>query len=273
MNNFLFNLLKDEEEKAKTTVQEEVKEEPIVNDPVIAPKKKKRTFFNLFPGDNPRKEALIKLSIGFGFLIVLVVFINIFGETMPNVKNDDNNKDTDTQAMNVFEYVKKNDYTFTYQISTLIDNEEYNYTYMGYNDDSIIYGERIFNDMKLNYKRVDNNYYCMQDDVEVLCDVNEVFLNNIYNYIDFDFIETYVSKGKLNYTTSYTDGSIEKNYSVYFKDFIASYIDGDYFVINLIENNDSYSINVDYTNLSKYSDPLVLKFVVDIKIGKIIGRE
>lgn len=276
MNNFIFNFLKEEEEKKQELANNENNyQEPIPEVTVNNKAKKKKSLFNLFPGEDPRKEALIKLSIGFGFCVVLIILVNIFGSSGGATSDIDKNKDDNTNNTNtsVFEYVKKNNYTFEYQINTHIDSDEQNYTFKGYNDDSIIYGERISNNTKLNYKYVDNYYYCMQDDVYTLCDVNDVFLNDIHNYIDLDFIEVYINKGRLEYTTSYTDGGVLKNYSVYLKDFIASYTKDDYFVINLIEYNDLYNISVDYTNLSKYSNPLVLKFVVDMKIGKVIGSQ
>ena len=203
---------------------------------------------------NDRKyRAKIKLLLYALFLMFMTIYALSLNKQ--NLANDNSKQEIndDIQSINETENYIIIPENYTYKISIVIDDNIYNYYGQKIKNEQTI--TKVVNDLKTEYKLIDNNYYIKDSNLYIKTTKNEVYDIINYNYINLETINTYLSK------------SIKDNdrYLIYLKDIILENSTNEYIVIS-INNN---IINIDYTNLMKLTNNNLKKYEVNIEIENI----
>lgn len=180
---------------------------------------KEKTFKEKW--QDKKYQAKVKLS-GYGIFILLVIVMILFGSNSNNLDN----------FKSVVSLPDKEIYTIN--ISYELDNKlnEVKYTY----SNNLI--TKQVNNIKYNYKYLDNKYYIEKEDNYVLTDISKV-----YDYIAYDYLDN------INNYLKYAK-NIDDKYIVYIKDIVLD-SNSDSSIEITIDNN---NVVIDYTNLLSLID-------------------
>lgn len=180
---------------------------------------KEKTFKEKW--QDKKYQAKVKLS-GYGIFILLVIVMILFGSNSTNLDN----------FKSVVSLPDKEIYTI--DISYELDNKlnEVKYTY----SNNLI--TKQVNNIKYNYKYLDNKYYIEKEDNYVLTDISKV-----YDYIAYDYLDN------INNYLKYAK-NIDDKYIVYIKDIVLDSNSDSSIEITINNNN----VVIDYTNLLSLID-------------------
>lgn len=180
---------------------------------------KEKTFKEKW--QDKKYQAKVKLS-GYGIFILLVIVMILFGSKSTNLDN----------FKSVVSLPNKEIYTIN--ISYELDNKlnEVKYTY----SNKLI--TKQVNNIKYNYKYLDNKYYIEKEDNYVLTDISKVYDYIAYDYLDN--IDNYLKYAK----------NIDDKYIVYIRDIVLD-SNSDLSIEITINNN---NVVIDYTNLLSLID-------------------
>lgn len=169
-------------------------------------------------------QAKVKLS-GYGIFILIVILMILFGT------NSSNNLDNSKLIVSL-----PNKEIYTINISYELDNNlnEIKYTY---SNDLII---KQINNIKYNYKFLDNKYYAEKEKNYILTDISKVYDYIPYDYLDNTNINNYLKLAK----------NINNKYIINLKDIILDSNSNSNIEIT-INNN---IVTIDYTNLLSLID-------------------
>lgn len=141
------------------------------------------------------------------------------------------------------------------QVSKTID-KKYNYSSKSYQDNLII--NKKNDDNTTTYYKVKDNYYQKQDD-----NYSQIKAKDIYDAIDGKYIELsnileYIKQSSLEHLTTYSSGKKEYVYNLKLSKLIPEHHDDDLIEIDITTENDTITMNIDYTNLLTITDSKVL---------------
>ncbi len=212
--------------------------------------------------------------------ILLLIISIIIALNVTNVRHNYNyNKKTETkpkeqikikhQETSLLKQLSKN---YTYDIEVALKEEEqteennnqvsktidkkYNYSGKSYQDNLII--DKKSDDSTTTYYKVKDNYYQKQDD-----NYSQIKAKDIYDAIDGKYIELsnileYIKQSSLEHLTTYSSGKKEYVYNLKLSKLIPEHHDDDLIEIDITTENDTITMNIDYTNLLTITDSKVL---------------
>lgn len=212
--------------------------------------------------------------------ILLLIISIIIALNVTNIRHNYNyNKKTETkpkeqikikhQETSLLKQLSKN---YTYDIEVTLKEEEqteennnqvsktidkkYNYSGKSYQDNLII--DKKNDDNTTTYYKVKDNYYQKQDD-----NYSQIKAKDIYDAIDGKYIELsnileYIKQSSLEHLTTYSSGKKEYVYNLKLSKLIPEHHDDDLIEIDITTENDTITMNIDYTNLLTITDSKVL---------------
>lgn len=209
--------------------------------------------------EDTREKAKIQLIIFLIFFVIAVVFVRVTAtfsdENNTNTENDntiDNppvlENDTNIESLELKNY--------HYELRVIIDEEEFVYTGdINNNEETINTND---NEIINNYYYNGRNYYKYIDNNYLLVDSSE-----IYNDINMDYIN-------INNILRYLDESVKEDntYIVAIEDIMLNSNSSDTIVIT-INDEENLTIEIDYTNLEKITNPNITNYKVIYELSNI----
>lgn len=209
---------------------------------------------------DPRFKTKVQLSLYTLFVIFVAIFAlsgnrtvnenNTQNQTQEennsiNKTNDDNNnKDNNIETIEI-------PTEYNYKINITIN--ETNYKYTGEKNTIRQTLTKTVDNIDTNYIYENNSYYKEVDTENYILTTKEDVYDVVeYSYIDLNTINQYLSKSI----------KVENINQVYLKDIILGNDSEDYITI-IKENN---KIKIDYTELAKYFDKNITKYLIEIEI-------
>ena len=229
---------------------------------------KTENFFQKYKTDKKYK-AKIQL-IGYSIFILLVIIsVNISNTSTPShgnittfkkESNNTENKDTtNNKKSNLLQKIEDN---YEYNIIASIKKQEENdetiellYSGKSYQNNMEI--NKNINNIINNYYKVDSRYYTKNNDTYELVKQETVYDLIEKEYIELNDIKEYIDKSSLDHVTEYSNGKKEYVYHLKIKEIIKSYQEQEKIEINIIEENNTLIIEIDYTNLIKETSPKI----------------
>jgi len=201
--------------------------------------------------------------IGYGiFIVILLIYVNVssnnYNYNYTNKTKDIEIKSITSETITDISLLKQIKNNYHYDLTLTINEDTYTYN-----------GDSVQDLMSINtnnntYYLKDKEYYKKTDNNIELITSNDIYNNIDYNYLYLDNILDYINKSNLDHTTNYSSGEIVSTYYLYLKDLIPNYLEEDYIEINTKETEDNLNINIDYTNLMKYKNKEINKYIVDV---------
>lgn len=219
------------------------------------------SFFYKYKNDTKYK-AKVELTGYVVFILLVILFVNIasLGNSKPITnlnneifQNNNNNSNTETEN-NLLETITDN---YQYDINVNITKkteENITYRYHGKSYKDTLEINKEFNNTTNNYYKVDNYYYQKNGEEYVIISKAEIYDLIGNNYIELDNLLEYLDEASLDHVTNYSNGKKEYVYNLYIRDIIISNKTDEVVTINIIEENNTLNINVDYFNLIKEVD-------------------
>lgn len=238
-------------------------------------------------------KAKLELIIGFGLIIVLLIYANITGVgnnyDYNNTTNtlDNINEETETFNMNSL----TNNYTYNIEVYltkqeqkeeiTDKDNNEnttteqtpilteYTYNYNGkrYKENTII--NKLSNNVTTTYYKVEDKYYIKNNETYTLFEESNIYDLIEEKYLSLENIKEYITTASLDHTTNYSNGNISYVYDLKVKDIIKNYTDDKSVKIEINIENNLPIIVIDYSNLLNTIDNTINECKVTIKYTDI----
>ena len=218
------------------------------------------SFFYKYKNDTKYK-AKVELTGYIVFILLVILFINIasLGSSKPitNLNNEifSNNSNSDVETEKHLLDTISNNYQYDININiTKTTDENITYRYYGKSYKDTLEINKVFNNTTNNYYKVNNYYYQKNDENYSIIQKDEIydFISN--DYIELDSLLEYLDEASLDHVTNYSSGKKEYVYNLYLKDIIISNKTDEAVTINIIEENDTLNISVDYFNLIKETD-------------------
>ena len=164
----------------------------------------------------------------------------------------------------------KDNYQYDININLVKNTEEINtYHYYGKSYKNTIEINKDINDTINTYYKVDDYYYKKNEEDYILSPKDEIYDLISSNYIELNNLLEYINEASLDHVTNYSSGKKESVYNLYLKDIILNNKTEDTVTINITEENEILSINVDYTNLIKESDNTIKECKVNYMFDNI----
>ena len=219
------------------------------------------SFFYKYKNDKKYK-AKVELTGYVAFILIVILFVNIasLGNSKPStnlnneiISNNNNNTNTENNK-HLLETITDN-YQYDINVNiTKADEEKINYHYYGKSYKDTLEINKESNNTTNNYYKVDNYYY-QKNGEEYAVISKDIVYDLISNaYIELESILEYLDKASLDHVTNYSNGKKEYVYNLYLRDIIISNKTDEVVTINIIEENNTLSISVDYFNLIKEVD-------------------
>jgi len=227
--------------------------------------------------NDKKYKAKIELTGYVLFILLTVLFINvsstgntplndnIVNETTNNniQKEEDKEKDLLSQINNNYQY----DITINLTKTT---EETINYHYYGKSYDNKLEINKDINKIINTYYKIDDYYYTKEENKLTTKEVIYDLIPN--NYIELNNLLEYINESSLDHVTNYSSGKKESLYNLHLKDIIINNKTEEKVTINVLEENDILTINVDYTNLLKEIDSTIKEIKINYtfsNIGKV----
>ena len=220
---------------------------------------------------DPKGQAGVKLGLWLIFILAVIVYARIANNSSSAVK--DNNTNNIKSEINKVEEsvnnnkskislsgIKKGNYSFVNEIILTKNNVENKYYYNGKKTKDKMLFNKIYNETPVLYKMDDNLYYKNENDIYNLTTKEEIYDVVKEEDINMDNIIKLIEKGQEEYTTTHNDGKILISYKTYLKDIIENNNSEDYVSIVLTRDDDTYTFEIDYTNLIKLTDSSITKY-------------
>lgn len=146
---------------------------------------------------DPKKRAILSLSIYFVFFLVIIIAIrlNPIKRTLPKTSIEK------WGLQNEYNFI----YTFSSKEQTLILNGNFKE------------GESFFEIEDRKYKTENQKFY-LEDSMEEY-QFEDAFIKSVFFDINAKKISDWIKRGMLEYTSTYSDGTLKKNYQIPKKEF------------------------------------------------------
>lgn len=248
----------------------------------------KQSFLERYKNDK-KFSAKVQL-MGYGiFLVVLIIYLNftsmgsgnaIGNNVMGNTVGSGNlnEENTSLDDTNLLEKLGNN---YSYDIKVSFDklsmntetNEEieveHNIRYSGKSYDNKLEIKKEKDGLESLYYRVDNKYYSMIDNITTSVKDTEIYDEIVSKYIELDGIMDLIDNSSLDHVTNFSSG--KKEYVYHYKVLSAKSNNQDNGVveINIIEEDNILKIDIDYTNLFREIDAIIVECSLEATISNI----
>jgi hypothetical protein len=255
--------IKDEKVEEINEEEKEIKEEiePTKQEPDWA-KEEKQNFFQKLKNDK-KFRAKGELIIYGVIIIAIIIFAQFssnstsydYTNTVTNTDNDTSNNQEE-ETTNLYDTLTDN-YKASVEVITLKEGKassrkyEINKTTVDDNSQETI--TKVNTDDTSNEYQVGDTgeFYSTQDGNITMVEENDIFDIVSYKYLELNNIKKYISKGITDYTTNYSNGTQIVSYKVMIKDILLDNTTDEYITINVTNESDKVTIDIDYTNLLK----------------------
>lgn len=219
------------------------------------------SFFYKYKNDKKYK-AKVELTGYVVFILLIILFVNIasLGNNTPSSNNlinkipsNENNHTIDSEK-HLLETITNN-YQYDLNINiTKTTEENIIYRYYGKSYEDRLEINKEFNNTTNKYYKVNNYYYEKTGEEYVIISKDKIYDLINSDYIELDNLLEYIDEASLDHVTNYSSGKKEYVYNLYLKDIIINNKTDEVITINIIEENNTLNINVDYFNLIKEVD-------------------
>lgn len=257
--------------------KKELKEQEVMQN---SDEKENLSFFQKLKTDK-KYSAKIQL-IGYGLLIVvLIIYLNIssMGNSVSGgntaISNEEKINDqlnsTDIESNDLLKEIENN-YQYDIHITMKKKNgeldEETTLRYYGksYDDQLEIFKETL--DSTVTYYKLEGRYYIKDDQSILFTDQSSVYDVLEGEYLELDEIKNLIAKASLDHVTDYSSGKKEYVYHLLIKDIILSYQKDDVVEIDAVMENETLTIDIDYSNLLK----AIAGDVVECKVESVYSE-
>lgn len=234
---------------------------------------------------NDKKYNAKVQFIGYGvFILLIVVFLNIssmnsgINSGVENTVNDfldedniidDNSNEEDNSELSLLDKLNDN-YEYDIKLEVTKNSEIIKQRYYGKSFGNNVLINKEVNGVNSTYYNVSNYYYADSDSGEYDLVQGSV----IYDLIEGKYIEALdvlrlIKKASLEHVITSSSGAKEEVYNLLVRDIVISNKSDDIITINLIEDEDKLSIDIDYTNLLKVFDKTIEKCNISYEYTKI----
>ena len=135
-------------------------------------------------------------------------------------------------------------------------------SYNGEAYDNNIVINKSFDNNNMTYYKVDKEYYTKDGDKFNVVDINSVYDLLDAKYIEIAGVKEYIEKASLDHYTNYSSGKKEYVYNLKVSDVINSFKGDNLVEINVIIENDTINVKIDYSNLIKITDDSIIECLV-----------
>lgn len=196
---------------------------------------------------DPKEKAKIQLIL----FLIFIVFAVIFTRLTTNYSDDNyvnqignviNNTNTDLDLIN-----NNYNYSIDIDIKTIDGNKSVTYGGIRYDDKMII--SKKTNDNIENYYMENNEYYIYTDEGYILSNIDDVYDDVNYNYLNIENIKEYIKKGIKD----------DNTYLIKVSNINLDSTSKEYITIEVNSTDNSIELNVDYSNLLKNDDIISCK--------------
>lgn len=237
---------------------------------------------------NDKKFSAKVQLIGYGiFILALVIYVNIsslggnrgiVGNIISHSDFINNGSNIDKNDNSLLKRLRDN---YSYEISVkvgknslnVLTNEnvvvDENILYSGKNYDKYKEINKMVNDNKMLYYKVDNNYYVSNDNVITLVKDSIVYDVVSFEYLELDKILKLIDKASLDHVTDYSSGRKESVYHLMVKDVVVNHQKDDVVEIKVEEDNGVLKLNIDYSNLFVLIDDSIVQCNVEVIVKQI----
>ena len=259
-----------------------------------------KSFFEKLKTDKKYK-AKVELTGYAIFIVVLVIFLNIshignnYNYSDNNVVSDNEKTEVDIDEENS-DVLESLDNNYSYDIKVEVKkgssdssqnkdaetvqnqdsdaNEKQNngnadsfgeiktVSYNGKAYDNNIVINKSFDNNNMTYYKVDKEYYTKDGDKFNVVDINSVYDLLDAKYIEIAGVKEYIEKASLDHYTNYSSGKKEYVYNLKVSDVINSFKGDNLVEINVIIENDTINVKIDYSNLIKITDDSIIECLV-----------
>lgn len=218
-------------------------------------------FFYKYKNDKKYK-AKVELTGYVVFILLIILFVNIasLGNNTPSSnhlinKIPSNGNNTTTEVEKHLLETITNNYQYDINVNiTKITEENILYRYHGKSYKNTLEINKEFNNTTTNYYKVDNYYYQKNGEEYTIIPKEEIYDLISNDYIELDNLLEYLEEASLDHVTNYSNGKREYVYNLYIRDIVISNKTDEIVTINIIEENNTLNISVDYFNLIKETD-------------------
>ena len=268
-----------------------------------------KSFFEKLKTDKKYK-AKVELTGYAIFIVVLVIFLNIsnignnYNYSDINVVSDNEKTEVDIDEENS-DLLESLDNNYSYDIKVEVKkgssdssqnkdaetvqnqdsdaNEKQNngdadsleeiktVSYNGKSYDNNIVINKSFDNNNMTYYKVDKEYYTKDGDKFNVVDINSVYDLLDAKYIEIAGVKEYIEKASLDHYTNYSSGKKEYVYNLKVSDVINSFKGDNLVEIDVIIENDTINVKIDYSNLIKINDDSIIECLVTY-VYKDIGK-
>ena len=268
-----------------------------------------KSFFEKLKTDKKYK-AKVELTGYAIFIVVLVIFLNIsnignnYNYSDNNVVSDNEKTEVDIDEENS-DLLESLDNNYSYDIKVEVKkgssdssqnkdaetvqnqdsdaNEKQNngdadslgeiktVSYNGKSYDNNIVINKSFDNNNMTYYKVDKEYYTKDGDKFNVVDINSVYDLLDAKYIEIAGVKEYIEKASLDHYTNYSSGKKEYVYNLKVSDVINSFKGDNLVEIDVIIENDTINVKIDYSNLIKINDDSIIECLVTY-VYKDIGK-
>lgn len=238
-----------------------------------------RSFLEKMKSDK-KYNAKVQLIVYGVFIVILIIYVNISSmggsvskgnSLLNNFIENDKFQNTTKDQKSLLEQVEDN-FCFDVVVEIKKKNEEkdedHKIRFVGksYNNTQEI-SKESGND-NFYYYKLDERYYNKDEEISLIAE------DVVYDLIDGEYIEInsilkLLDKASLDHVTDYSSGKKEYVYHLKVRDIIVSYQDDELIEIKAQEENNTLTINVDYTKLLKVVDDSILECQLDAVITEI----
>ena len=259
-----------------------------------------KSFFEKLKTDKKYK-AKVELTGYAIFIVVLVIFLNIsnignnYNYSDNNVVSDNEKTEVDIDEENS-DLLESLDNNYSYDIKVEVKkgssdssqnkdaetvqnqdsdaNEKQNngnadsfgeiktVSYNGKAYDNNIVINKSFDNNNMTYYKVDKEYYTKDGDKFNVVDINSVYDLLDAKYIEIAGVKEYIEKASLDHYTNYSSGKKEYVYNLKVSDVINSFKGDNLVEIDVIIENDTINVKIDYSNLIKITDDSIIECLV-----------
>ena len=221
------------------------------------------------------------------FIIILIIYLNVSNmgtnynyDSSNTTNNQETNGNTTNENNEEAPLLKRlnNNYTYNVDISlkrTKEDNTEEDITinYSGKSDNENMIINRISNNNTSTFYKAGDEYYKKNNEEYEIMAENEIYDIINAKYIEYASLKKYIEKANLDHYTNYSTGKIEYVYNLNISDIIKSYTKKDIIPINIVSENDTIIIDIDYTNLFKVLNNKITACKINYKYSDIEKTE
>ena len=242
---------------------------------------KLKAFLAKYKSDKKYK-AKVQLTGYLIFIIILVIYLNIsnMGNNYNyNSTNTTNNQEPTTDNIKEdkdLSLLKKLDNNYNYSVNIAItrtkeDNtpENININYNGKSDNENIIINKVINNNTLTFYKAGDEYYKKNNTEYELMAENEIYDIISAKYIEYSSLKKYIEKASLDHYTNYSTGKVEYVYNLSISEIIKSYKKDDKIEIDIVEENDAITIDIDYANLFKVLNNKITDCKINYKYNNI----